>query len=90
VLSLLEGPQCWRRRAASRPSQRLRRQLLGSVSSVGAIVSVGHSCLPCLAEAPSEAEGEAEGSEAFDLDLDLAGNERDACSTVEERRFSAA
>jgi hypothetical protein len=29
-------------------------------------------------------------SDAFDLDLDLAKDEQDACSTVEERRFSAA
>jgi hypothetical protein len=54
------------------------------------LVWVGHSCLPYFAEAPSEAEGEAEGSDAFDLDLDFAEDEQDACSTVEERRFSAA
>jgi hypothetical protein len=29
-------------------------------------------------------------SDAFDVDLDLAEDEREVCSTVEERRFSAA
>jgi hypothetical protein len=29
-------------------------------------------------------------SDAFDVDLDLAEDKQDACSTVEERRFSAA
>jgi hypothetical protein len=29
-------------------------------------------------------------SDAFDLDLEVAEDEQDVCSTVEERRFSAA
>ena len=29
-------------------------------------------------------------SDAFDFDLDLAEDEQDVCSTVEDQRFSAA
>ncbi len=43
---------------------------------------VGRTLLPALSE--------AEGSDAFDLDLDSAEDEQDVRSTVEERRFSAA
>jgi hypothetical protein len=51
------------------------------------IARVGRTLRPALSE--------AEGSDAFDSDLDfaeddLAEDKRDARSTVEERRFSAA
>jgi len=38
----------------------------------------------------SSALSEAEGSDAFDLDPDLAEDEQDASSTAEERRFRSA
>jgi hypothetical protein len=46
------------------------------------MASVGRTLLPALSE--------AEGSDAFDVDLDLAEDKQDVRSTVEERRYSAA
>ena len=43
---------------------------------------MGRTLLPALSA--------AEGSDAFDLDLDSVEDGQDVCSTVEERRFSAA